>query len=244
VRTDRQAGGGLHLPATIVAAAPYQAERGRTGGQLLVHRDDLRTAVRTGREGNLVLFVVDASGSMAARHRMTVVKGAVLALLRDAYRCRDRVGMVIFRGSTASVALPPTSSVHAAAARLETVPTGGRTPLAEGLLTAGRVVAAERLRDPVRRPLLVVVTDGRATAGPDAVGRSLRAAATISAAGVASVVVDCESGPVRLGLAARLAGALRAGYHPLADVAADRLTDIVRTGVGGPAGGTGRRSAA
>ncbi|NDZ86228.1 VWA domain-containing protein, partial [Streptomyces sp. SID10115] len=116
----------LHLAATVQAAAPHQKARGRSGAGLVVRRDDLRQATREGREGNLVLFVVDASGSMAARQRMSAVKGAVLSLLLDAYQRRDKVGLVTFRGTEAEVALPPTSSVDAAAARLEKLPTGGR----------------------------------------------------------------------------------------------------------------------
>ncbi|WP_328402126.1 putative cobaltochelatase [Streptomyces sp. NBC_00390] len=175
----------LHLAATVQAAAPHQRARGRSGPGLLVRRDDLRQATREGREGNLVLFVVDASGSMAARQRMSAVKGAVLSLLLDAYQRRDKVGLVTFRGKDAELALPPTSSVDAAAARLELLPTGGRTPLAAGLLKAHDVLRIERLRDPSRRPLLVVVTDGRATAsaGAGAGGRT-RVAAGAAAAGV------------------------------------------------------------
>ncbi len=198
----------LHLAATVQAAAPHQRARGRAGRGLVVRRDDLRQAAREGREGNLVLFVVDASGSMAARQRMSAVKGAVLSLLLDAYQRRDKVGLVTFRGSAADVALPPTSSVDAAAARLESLPTGGRTPLAAGLLKAHDVLRVERLRDPARRALVVVVTDGRATGGPEPVALASRAARLFAAEGVASVVVDCESGPVRLGLAGRLAGEL------------------------------------
>ena len=162
---------------------------------------DLREAVREGREGNLVLFAVDASGSMAARQRMRAVKGAVLSLLLDAYQRRDKVGLVTFRGTGAELALPPTSSVEAAARRLTSLATGGRTPLAAGLARAARVLAAERLRDPRRRALLVVVTDGRATSGSDA--DLARAAALLT--GTASVVVDCETSVLRLGLAGRLA---------------------------------------
>ena len=157
----------VHLTATLTAAAPYQVQRGRTGpGGLRLRREDLREARREGREGNLILFLVDASGSMAARARMGAVKGAVLSLLLDAYQRRDKVGMITFRGSAARVLLPPTSSVEAAAARLAELPTGGRTPLAAGLLRAHEVLRTERLRDPDRRPLLVVVTDGRATPAP------------------------------------------------------------------------------
>ncbi|GGY01253.1 putative cobaltochelatase [Streptomyces anandii] len=218
----------LHLAATVQAAAPHQRARGRSGPGLVVRRDDLREATREGREGNLVLFVVDASGSMAARQRMSAVKGAVLSLLLDAYQRRDKVGLVTFRGAAAEVALPPTSSVDAAAARLESLPTGGRTPLAAGLLRAHEVLRVERLRDPARRALVVVVTDGRATGGPEPVALAGRAARLFAAEGVASVVVDCESGPVRLGLAGRLAGELGGTAVTLDELRADSIAGLVK----------------
>lgn len=218
----------LHLAATVQAAAPHQRARGRSGPGLVVRRDDLRQATREGREGNLVLFVVDASGSMAARQRMSAVKGAVLSLLLDAYQRRDKVGLVTFRGTAADVALPPTSSVDAAAARLETLPTGGRTPLAAGLLRAHDVLRVERLRDPARRPLVVLVTDGRATGGPEPVALAGRAARLFAADGVASVVVDCESGPVRLGLAGQLAGELGGTAVTLDELRADSIAGLVK----------------
>jgi magnesium chelatase subunit D len=226
--------GKLHLTATIGAAAPYQIRRGRTGpGGLLLRREDLREARREGREGNLVLFVVDASGSMAARARMAAVKGAVLSLLLDAYQRRDKVGMITFRGSSARLLLPPTSSVEAGAARLAALPTGGRTPLAAGLLRAHELLRGEQLRDPQRRPLLVLVTDGRAsgpssTTGPDPVTAAHRAAALLAAARVTSVVVDCESGAIRLGLAAGLARALEGSLLRLEELAAGPLAASVR----------------
>ncbi|MEU8542709.1 putative cobaltochelatase [Streptomyces sp. NPDC048717] len=218
----------LHLTATVRAAAPHQKARGRTGRGLMVRRDDLRQAVREGREGNLVLFVVDASGSMAARQRMGAVKGAVLSLLLDAYQRRDKVGLVTFRGRGAEVALPPTSSVEAAAARLDRLPTGGRTPLAAGLLTAREVLRVERLRDPSRRPLLVVVTDGRATGGREPLALAARAARLHASDGTAAVVVDCETGPVRLGLAGELALGLGGGAVTLDELRADAIAGLVR----------------
>ncbi|MEU1709991.1 putative cobaltochelatase [Streptomyces sp. NPDC005706] len=245
----------LHLAATVRAAAPHQRARGRSGPGLVVRRDDLRQATREGREGNLVLFVVDASGSMAARQRMSAVKGAVLSLLLDAYQRRDKVGLVTFRGSAADVALPPTSSVDAAAVRLESLPTGGRTPLAAGLLKAHEVLRVERLRDPARRALVVVVTDGRATdggaarsvsgrgggratGGTEPVALAGRAARLFAAEGVASVVVDCESGPVRLGLAGQLADGLGGTAVSLDELRADSIAGLVRD-----VQGTSRRAA-
>jgi magnesium chelatase subunit D len=196
-----QGAGAPHLPATLRAAAAR--------GSRTVAPADLREAVHVGREANLVLFVVDASGSMAARQRMTTVKAAVLSLLRDAYQRRDRVGMITFRGAGADEVLPPTSSHEVGVQRLARLRTGGRTPLAAGLEAAARTLRAERRRDPRRRPLLVLVTDGRNTAGADPL------TVVPSLAGTASVVVDCEAGPVRLGLARRLAVALDAPCVPL-----------------------------
>jgi magnesium chelatase subunit D len=222
-------GSGLHLVDTVTAAAPHQRDRGRSGPGILVRGQDVRLAVREGREGNLVLFVVDASGSMAARTRMSAVTGAVLSLLRDAYQRRDKVGVITFRGNSAETVLPPTSSVDAAARRLRRMKTGGRTPLAEGLLKARAVLAQERLRDP--RPLLVVLTDGRATSaanGRDPVTDSVRAADLLSREGIATVVVDCESGPVRLGLAGRLAVAADGALLSLDQLSADQVAGVVR----------------
>jgi magnesium chelatase subunit D len=221
----------LHLPDTVLAAAPHQAARGRSGPGLRIVREDLRQAALEGREGNLVLFVVDASGSMGSRARMAAVKGAVLSLLLDAYQRRDKVGLITFRGTDADLALPPTWSVEAAAARLRELPTGGRTPLAAGLLRAAETLRVERVRDPQRRPLLVVVTDGRATGarGGDHVGQAHAAAELLAATGAASVVVDCESGPVRLGLAGALGRALGAETLRLEELAAESLAATVRS---------------
>jgi magnesium chelatase subunit D len=229
-RTGSRAGlrGPLHLTETVRAAAPHQLARGRTSGRLLLRSQDLRVATREGQESNLVLFCVDASGSMAARRRMEQVKTAILSLLLDAYQRRDKVGLVTFRGSTADLALPPTYSVDIAASRLEVLPAGGRTPLAEGLLEAARVLDLERVRDPRRRPLLVVVTDGRATSGSAAVERSRQAAGLLAEGGVDSLVVDCESGGFRLGLAAVLAEHLNAEHVPISEVSAEALTGAIR----------------
>jgi magnesium chelatase subunit D len=221
----------LHLTDTVLAAAPHQVSRGRRGRGLRIEREDLRQATLEGREGNLVLFVVDASGSMGSRARMGAVKGAVLSLLLDAYQRRDKVGLVTFRGAGAELALPPTWSVEAAAARLTDLPTGGRTPLAAGLLRAHEILRVERVRDRQRRPLVVVVTDGRATGprGGTHLADSYAAAGLLAASGTASVVVDCESGPVRLGLAATLGTHLGAQTLRLEELAAESLAATVRT---------------
>ncbi len=215
---------GLHLFATLLSAAE------RAGaGPLRPNPEDVRRAIREGREGNLVIFVVDASGSMAARDRMAAVSGATLSLLRDAYQRRDKVAVITFRQQEARLLLPPTSSAHIAGRRLARFDTGGKTPLAEGLLAARELIIRERARDRARRPLVVVLTDGRATAGPDPLGRSRIAAARLLAEGAAAVVVDCETSYVRLGLARQLAHQLGAPAVRLEQLRADHLTQAVRS---------------
>ncbi|MEB3984016.1 magnesium chelatase subunit D family protein [Mycobacterium sp. 663a-19] len=221
---DEATAHGLHLFATLLSAAE------RAGaGPLRPGPDDVRRAIREGREGNLVIFVVDASGSMAARDRMAAVGGATLSLLRDAYQRRDKVAVITFRGREARLLLPPTSSAHIAGRRLGRFDTGGKTPLAEGLLAARELIVRERARDRARRPLVVVLTDGRATAGPDPLGRSATAAARLVAEGAAAVVVDCETSYVRLGLAGQLARRLGAPVVRLEQLHADHLTRAVRS---------------
>jgi magnesium chelatase subunit D len=224
----------VSLPATLRAAAPFQTSRGRRGPGLVLERDDLRSHVREGREGNLILFVVDASGSMAARRRMAATKGAILSLLHDAYQRRDRVGMIVFRGEAASLLLPPTSSVQRASRLMAELPTGGRTPLAAGLTLAGKVLAAERVRDPKRRPLLVLVTDGRANGGDrDPVAAGLAAASAIAARGVPAIVVDTEDAAIHLGIAGRIAASMGARCLRLEELAAAPLAGVVRAVAGG-----------
>ena len=223
---DREAGEtseDIALAATVRSAAPHQRARGRDEAGLVLRREDLRTNLREGREGNLVLFVVDASGSMAARSRMAAVKGAVLSLLNDAYQRRDKVGLVSFRGEGARVLLPPTSGVELAASRLADLPTGGRTPLAAGLEKAAEILMRERTREKERRPLILVLTDGRTTAGPD----PRAAAAALRRLGISSVVVDTEEGYVRLGMAAALAAELGARCLRLEELRAGALVELV-----------------
>jgi magnesium chelatase subunit D len=223
--TDSQAEGhGLHLFATVLAAA----EHAEGAGRLRLQPADVRRAVREGREGNLVIFVVDASGSMAARDRMAAVSGATLSLLRDAYQRRDKVAVITFRAQEARLLLPPTTSAHIAGRRLSRFDTGGQTPLAEGLLAARELLVREKVRDRARRPLVVVLTDGRANAGRDPLGRSRSAAALLVAEGTAAVVVDCETSYVRLGLAQQLAAQLGAPSVRLEQLRADYLTRAVR----------------
>jgi magnesium chelatase subunit D len=195
-----------------------------------VRPEDLREARREQRTGNLLVLAVDASGSMGAPRRMEAVKGAVLGLLVDAYQRRDRVAMVAFRGEGAEVLLRATGSVEVARARLADLPTGGRTPLAAGIDAALAVATSPANRGSGQRPLLVLVSDGRATAAPegDPVAAARRAAATVRARRVDAVVVDAENGAGRLDLAVELADEMGARYLRLAELSAGALEHALR----------------
>ena len=180
----------------------------RPGESFQLTSQDLRRWLRRGREANLVILLLDTSGSMAARRRSQTVTTVALSLLADSYRRRDRVAVLTFRGRTATTVVPPTRSAELATRRLRDLPVGGQTPLAAGLDAVADLIRRERWRDPDRRPLIVIVTDGRATGGADPFGTAQRAARRL--AGVAGIVVDAEDGPVRLGLASRIAANLDA----------------------------------
>jgi magnesium chelatase subunit D len=214
-------GQGLSVTGTLLAAA-------RDGRR--IKPEHLRRSLKEGKEGNLVVFVVDTSGSMGAARRVKEIKTAVVSLLLDAYQRRDKVAVVTFGGDKATVALEPTSSVDRAERMLGDVPTGGRTPLAEALVAAEQVVRRERARDPQRRPLVVLITDGRATSGKGALARAQRTADLLGTHATPWVVVDAEDqrAVVRLGLAQDLAVRLGAEHLPLGEVAASTLNQIVR----------------
>jgi magnesium chelatase subunit D len=194
---------------------------------------DLRYKVRALPLGALTVFVVDASGSMAALRRMALAKGAIQSLLLRAYQTREEVALIAFRGSAAEVLLPPTSSVHLASVRLRALPTGGRTPLALALSRAADLLdqrAATRQRATLQT--LILVSDGRANvalAGGDPYADALHEARTLRAAGVHAVVVDSEAGQVRLGQARTLAAELGAEYVRLAELSVGGLAETVRS---------------
>jgi magnesium chelatase subunit D len=216
--------------ASLRAAASRHVDNGSAPAR--VERRDLREAVREQRAGNLIVLAVDASASMAAESRMGAVKGAVVSLLLDAYQRRDRVALVTFAGDGADVALRPTGSVEVARARLAELRTGGRTPLASGIDAA---LALAQRASPSHRPLLVVVSDGRATAGPegvDPVVAAMAAAGRVARHRVPAVVVDVEDGPTRLGLARELAVAMGARHLALPALSAGALADGIRQAVG------------
>ena len=249
--------GDLALDATLRAAAPYQRRRraaleestaegssAATPAQaflpaFLIEPWDLREKVRETQTGSLILFLVDASGSMGAQRRMVAVKGAVLSLLLDAYQRRDRVALISFRGTRADLLLPPTSSVELAQLNLQDMPTGGRTPLSRGLYAALEVLETERLKDREMLPLLVLLSDGRAnvsmaggsadnaTVG-DAAEETKAMAALVEEKKIQSVVIDTELDFIKLGLARQVAEAMGARYLKLEDLRADSLADAVR----------------
>lgn len=225
------AGGDLALDATIRAAAPHQRWRRRDGVAIAVEPSDVRGKVRERRTGALLLFVVDGSGSMAGRERMAEAKAAVISLLADAYRQRDRVGLISFRGQGAEVLLPPTNSVELAQKRLRQVPTGGKTPLAAGLAKAGEVAVAHLRRHPDTPVLAILLTDGRANVGlgGDPFEDAERVAVALREAGIDFLIVDAEKrGIYATGENERLARALGASYAKIEDLRADRLVEAVR----------------
>ncbi len=217
----------LDVPATLRVAAPHQRRRrddaGSTRpGPLRIEHEDVRVKLRENPAGTCTLLVVDASGSMAARHRMAAAKGAVLSLLLDAYQKRDQVGLIAFRRSAAELLLPPTNNVDLAYARLREMPTGGRTPLAEGLRLAQATFARHRTAAGrgTTAPLVVLVSDGRANVanGANPHQAALVAARALKVFGARALVVDTEDGPVRLGLARRLCQELGGQYIHLSDL--------------------------
>ncbi len=172
----------------------------------------IREHVRAGREGVLLCLVVDASGSMGARQRLARVKGALLGLLRDAYARRDRVAVISFRDGSAKLLVAPGAPLERAAEAVRALPTGGRTPLAAGLEAAAVLLRREAMREPDRRGVAVVLTDGRVA---DRDGQVRASAARLGRVAAAVHVIDTEDGPVRVGLAAALADSAGGALHPL-----------------------------
>jgi magnesium chelatase subunit D len=223
----------IALGATIRACAPFQAARGRVD-RLLIGHDDLRFHRREGRMGHLVVFVVDGSGSMGAQRRMVAAKGAIQALLLDCYQKRDRVAMIVFRKDRAELVLPPTTSVELAAKQLATLPVGGKTPLAAGLLETYRLVQRVVRRHPETRILVALVTDGR---GNHALGGDLQAEIRGLARLLAEqpqcdfLVIDTENkrNAIRTDLARTLARQLAAEYYTIETLQAEQLAALVQS---------------
>lgn len=223
----------IAFDATLRAAAPYQKARQSNGCAVVICKDDLRSKVREKRTGNIFLFVVDASGSMGARERMKTVKGVIFKILLDAYQKRDRVGMIAFRKKQAEVLLPVTRSVDFAQKKLASMPTGGKTPLASGLLKAEDVLDMLYRQDANQDPVVILITDGRATSplnkGTNPVTDAMEEAKRIGKRGLPVAVIDTESGFIKLGLAKKLAKEMGASYFQVDKISEDQLLHIWRT---------------
>lgn len=240
----------LALVDTLRAAAPYQRLRAATkteqeklstqsqqlkhqGGKgltIVIKPQDYRRKAREKRIGAYQLFVVDASGSMAARHRMEATKGAILSLLRDSYVHRDSVGLIVFRKDSAEVLLPFTRSVERAERLLATLPTGGKTPLAQGLRVAYTMCDRLLRRHSAERIQMICITDGRATSGAseNPVGEAKQWARILGTLPVDCIVIDTETGFIKLGLAKELCKLMNGSYYAMDSITSDSILRVSR----------------
>ena len=247
---DEQALEDLALVDTLRVAAPYQRLRAATkmeqeklstqsqqlehqsskGLSIVVKPQDYRRKAREKRVGAYQLFVVDASGSMAARHRMEATKAAILSLLRDSYVHRDSVGLIAFRKESAEVLLPFTRSVERAERLLASMPTGGKTPLAHGLRMAYTMCDRLLRAHKAERIQIICITDGRATSGDsdDPVSESKQWARILGTLPVDCIVIDTETGFIKLGLAKELCKLMNGSYYAMDTISADRILRISR----------------
>jgi magnesium chelatase subunit D len=219
--------------ATFRAAAPFQNERTeqRKRVAFAIQKSDLQRKVRVKKTANLILFLVDASWSMAVAERMAATKGAILSLLTDAYQRRDRVGLIVFQKDRSTLILPPTNSVMLARRALTDIPVGGKTPLSAGLLMAYEVLKQEQIIHPDVEPLLIVLTDG---AGNVSIGalppqeESYAIAEQIAGRNYRTVVINMEHASFDQGLAQSLADHLEAPCYTLNELKAESLLNTVR----------------
>jgi len=223
----------LALDATLRAAAPYQKWRKKQGVAIAIEESDVREKIREKRVGNFIVFVVDASGSMGAGKRMIETKGAILSLLLDAYQKRDKVAFVAFKGDRAEVLLPPTSSIELAHKLLEELPTGGKTPLCNGISLGYQIIRSYLRKDPNIYPLLILISDGKANVsqyGGKPLSEAMEVAEQIKDdPRVNAAVVDVEKpGLISFGLAHQLSIQMGARYFKIEDLKAHTLVDVLR----------------
>ncbi|TQS78534.1 MAG: magnesium chelatase [Candidatus Methanarcanum hacksteinii] len=225
----------IAFDATLRAAAPYQNVRERNGLSFVIEPQDIRTKVRERRSGNTLLFLVDASGSLGVRKRMSTVKGAILSMLKESYVKRDRIGMMAFRRDSVEIILPPTKSVEYSYKCLEEMPTGGKTPLSEALIRVNEYMTAYARCHVGERCFVILVTDGRANVslqeGKDANEEVQRIAEDIGVPNVRWIVVDASGGFMRFDNAQRLAEKMGARYFRLEDLDADRFAEGVKAAI-------------
>ncbi len=231
----------LAFDATLRAAAPYQRSRPKSNLAVSIREPDIREKVRQKKTSNLLLFVVDASGSMGTR-LMSETKGAIFSLLLEAYQKRDRVGLIAFKGIDAAVLLPPTNSIELAKRLLEELPTGGKTPLGKGLLTAYQLLKLQLRNDPNLLPMMIVVTDGRANVGlfhdkfyeGPQFGEIYREIYEIcdlfqQEGRVHSLVIDAEEKRMgSFGRSRKLAEALDARYYILEELVSEEIVETIK----------------
>ncbi len=226
----------IALDATIRAAAPRQQHRERQAMALRVEPSDLHAKVRERTVGNLLLFVVDCSASMGTQRRLLATRGAILALLVDAYQRRDRVGLVTFREESAAVVLRPTSSIELAKNAFQSLATGGTTPLSRGLLTAYELIQQEVRKDRKLIPVLILITDGWANVAMGNLGpghEAILLGQIIRAKKVRSIVLGTGGPGWRMAdgrvcaPAEELAVSMGGDYHPMDEITAQRILDVI-----------------
>ncbi|HEY70946.1 MAG TPA: VWA domain-containing protein [Anaerolineae bacterium] len=224
----------IAFDATVRAAAPYQKRRKqqRRKTALAIEPSDLQQKVRMRKSANLILFVVDASWSMAVAERMSATKGAILSLLTDAYQRRDRVGLVVFQKDRALAVLPPTNSIQLARRSLADIPVGGKTPLSAGLMLAHEIIQQDKLTHPDTLPLIILLTDG---AGNVSMGNlppqeeAHQVADKLRQSETRSVVINMEHAAFDQGLADGLAERLGGPCYTLHELKAEHLYKTVRS---------------
>lgn len=219
--------------ATLRAAAPFQSRRSeqRKRVAFAIRKSDLQRKVRVKKAANLVLFVVDASWSMAVAERMAATKGAILSLLTDAYQRRDRVGLVVFQKNRATLILPPTNSIQLAQRALADIPVGGKTPLSAGLFMAHEIIRRERILHPDVNPLIILLTDGAGNVAISSLppqDESNRLADQIANDDIRCVVINMEHAAFDQGLAQSLADHLKGPCYTLSELKAEVLYQKVR----------------
>lgn len=227
----------IAFDATIRAAAPFQKDRRspETKVAFSIRKHDLQRKVRIKQTANLILFVVDASWSMAVAERMSAAKGAVLSLLTDAYQRRDRVGMIVFQKDRAQVILPPTNSIELARRYLADIPIGGKTPLSAGLNMAYEVIKREELTHPEIQPMLILLTDGVGNVSITKLPpqeEAYKIADMIAKDNVPSIVINMEHKEFDKGLAREIAEHLQASYYCMSDLQAEKLLQTVKEEIG------------
>lgn len=220
----------IAIDATLRAAASNQLHREKIGRAVAIEKSDIRVKVREKRTGNTIIFVVDASGSMGANKRMKAVKGAILSLLNDAYQKRDRVAMIAFKNRSAELLLGITRSVELAQKQLSILPTGGRTPLAAGLDMAYEIVKSSKIKDKDMLPVIVLISDGRATfsnSGIDPLDDALQSAQKIANEKIKTIVIDTDQNFIKMDYIEKLSKAVNGDVYKIDDLKAQSIVAAV-----------------